>query len=179
MTRLTLAATLALIAAAVLPNTAAAQHEAAIKSARSAGPASVSADATVLDWNMNILAEGTNGWTCLPDREDTPGNDPWCVTEPWLAFLSAYVNQTEPEYDEIGFAYMLIGDSPVSNSDPYATEPTGPEDWVTDLGAHLMMLVPDKNMLKNMSTDHMNGGPWVMWPETPYAHIMIPIDSRW
>jgi hypothetical protein len=24
----------------------------------------------------------------------------------------------------------------------------------------------------------MNGGPWVMWPGTPYAHLMIPIDSR-
>ncbi len=22
-----------------------------------------------------------------------------------------------------------------------------------------------------------NGGPWIMWPDTPYAHLMIPIDS--
>jgi len=88
------------------------------------------------------------------------------------------MNKTEPTYDEIGIAYMLVGDSPVSNSDPYATEPTGPEDWVTDLGAHLMVLVPDKSLLKGMPTDHRNGGPWVMWPETPYAHIMIPIESR-
>ena len=149
-----------------------------ISSAMSAAPASISGEARVLDWSMNELRPGTNAWTCLPDRPDTPGNDPWCVTEAWLNFLSAYVNHEEPSYTEIGFAYMLQGDTPVSNSDPYATEPTGPEDWVTNLGPHLMMLVPDKTLLENISTDHLNGGPWVMWPETPYAHVMIPLESR-
>jgi hypothetical protein len=149
-----------------------------IQSAMSAGPASVSEDATIKDWGMNVLREGTNEWTCLPDRPDTPGNDPWCITAAWGNFLNAYVNNTEPTYTEIGFAYMLQGDTPVSNSDPYATEPTGPEDWVTDLGPHLMVLQPDASLLESISTDHLNGGPWVMWPNTPYAHIMIPLESR-
>ncbi len=161
----------------LLTSTAMAQDK-AIKSAMSAGPSSISADATILDWEMNVLREGTNEWTCLPDRPDTEGADPWCITGPWLNFLDAYVNQTEPSYDEMGIAYMLAGDSPVSNSDPYATGPTGPEDWVTDLGAHLMVIVPDKSLLEGMTTDHLNGGPWVMWANTPYAHIMIPIDAR-
>ncbi len=153
-------------------------EEAPISSAMSAAPASISGEARILDWSMNELRAGTNQWTCLPDRPDTPGNDPWCVTEAWLNFLSAYVNHEEPSYTEIGFAYMLQGDTPVSNSDPYATEPTGPEDWVTNLGPHLMILFPDKTLLENISTDHLNGGPWVMWPETPYAHVMIPLESR-
>jgi len=161
----------------LLTSTAMAQDK-AIKSAMSAGPSSISADATILDWEMNVLREGTNEWTCLPDRPDTEGADPWCITGPWLNFLDAYVNQTEPTYDEMGIAYMLVGDSPVSNSDPYATGPTGPEDWVTGLGAHLMVIVPDKSLLEGMTTDHLNGGPWVMWANTPYAHIMIPIDPR-
>ncbi len=161
----------------LLTSTAMAQDK-AIKSAMSAGPSSISADATILDWEMNVLREGTNEWTCLPDRPDTEGADPWCITGPWLNFLDAYVNQTEPTYEEMGIAYMLAGDSPVSNSDPYATGPTGPEDWVTDLGAHLMIIVPDKSVLDGMTTDHLNGGPWVMWANTPYAHIMVPIDSR-
>ena len=149
----------------------------AIASARSAGPASISADATVMDWDLNVISQGSNDWTCLPDRPDTPGNDPWCVTGAWLDFLKAYVNQTEPTYTDIGFAYMLQGDTPVSNTDPYATEPTGSDDWVTDLGAHLMMLVPELDMLASIPTDHRNGGPWIMWPDTPYAHIMIPVES--
>ena len=155
------------------------EQKAQIKSAMSAAPASISADATVLDWNMNVLREGTNEWTCLPDRAETPGTDPWCLTEAWMDFLHAYVDKTEPTYTEIGFAYMLQGDTPVSNSDPYATEATGPEDWVTDVGPHLMILVPDRSLLENISTDHLNGGPWVMWPDTPYAHVMVPTENRW
>lgn len=157
---------------------ASASQEELIASARSAGPASISDDATVMDWTLTVVAEGTNAWTCLPDRPDTEGNDPWCVDEPWLNFLQAYVSGTEPSYTSIGMAYMLMGDSPVSNSDPFATEPTGEDDWVTDLGGHLMILIPDLSLLEGYSTDHRNGGPWVMWPDTPYAHLMVPVESR-
>ncbi len=165
-----------LTASLLLPSVAMAQDQ--IRSAMSAAPSSISAKARVVDWNMKELRAGTNGWTCLPDNPNTPGTDPWCVTGAWLNFLGAYVNKTKPTYKEIGFAYMLQGDTPVSNSDPFATEPTGPEDWVTHLGPHLMMLVPEPKMLEGISTDHLNGGPWIMWPNTPYAHIMIPLESR-
>ena len=158
-----------------LPGSATVQD--AIASARSAGPDSISADATVMDWDLNVISQGSSSWTCLPDRPDTPGNDPWCVTDAWLNFLKAYVNQTEPTYADIGFAYMLQGDTPVSSTNPFATEPTGSDDWVTDLGAHLMMLVPNPDLLDSIPTDHRNGGPWIMWPDTPYAHIMIPVES--
>jgi hypothetical protein len=169
---------LAMILALFLFPLPAAAQDAAIKSAMSAAPASVSANATIVDWEMNVLREGSNDWTCLPNRADTPGEDPWCITDAWMNFLHAYVNKEEPTYDAIGFAYMFQGDTPVSNSDPYATEPTGPEDWVTDLGPHLMIIVPDRSLLEGISTDHLNGGPWIMWSGTPYAHIMIPLESR-
>jgi hypothetical protein len=167
-----------IVLTASLAFSGAARAQDAIRNAESAAPASISAEAAIRDWSGNELRAGTNGWTCLPDRPDTPGNDPWCVTGAWLNLLEAYVNQTNPSYTEIGFAYMLQGDTPVSNSDPYATEATGPEDWVTHVGPHLMMLVPDPSMLEDISTDHLNGGPWVMWPETPYAHVMIPLENR-
>ncbi len=148
-------------------------------SAMSAGPDSVSANATIMDWDKTILRKGTNGWTCLPDRPDTEANDPWCIDENWLNFLDAYMKKEKPTYTGVGIAYMLKGDAPVSNTDPYATEPTGKEnDWVTGVGGHLMVLVPNQDLLNGISTDHMNGGPWIMWPDTPYAHIMIPVESR-
>jgi hypothetical protein len=40
------------------------------------------------------------------------------------------------------------------------------------------MLFPDVNMLKPISTNHLNGGPWILWLDTLYAHIMIPLESR-
>jgi hypothetical protein len=150
-----------------------------IKSAMGAGPASVSAQATVMDWDHTILREGTNGWTCLPDRPETEGEDPWCVDEQWMNFLDAYMKKEKPTYTGVGIAYMLKGDSPVSNTDPFATEPTGKKgDWVTGVGKHLMIIVPNHEVLKGISTDHMNGGPWIMWPDTPYVHIMVPVESR-
>jgi len=67
-------------------------REEVIRSAVSAGPASITDDAAVIDWSMNDVRAGTNGWTCLPDRAETEGNDPWCIDEPWLDFLHAHVN---------------------------------------------------------------------------------------
>jgi len=40
-----------------------------------------------------------------------------------------------------------------------------------------MLLAPDPGLYDHVSTDPDNGGPWVMWPDTPYEHIMVPIDS--
>jgi len=45
-------------------------------------------------------------------------NDPWCVTEPLLNLLNAYVSTTESSYEDIGSVYMLTGDTEVSNRAP-------------------------------------------------------------
>ena len=39
---------------------------------------------------------------------------------------------------------------------------------------HVMVIVPDPAQLDALSTDPQNGGPWVMWKGTKYAHIMMP-----
>lgn len=153
------------------------RHAADFARAESAGPASLSKNATILDGDGNVLRKGTNGWTCMPDNPNTPGTDSMCMNEPWLNFRDARKNKTKPAYTQVGIAYMLQGDSPVSNTDPFAKEPKPGDDWVEGLGAHIMVLVPNVETFKNVSTDSKNGGPWVMWANTPYAHLMIPIDS--
>ena len=40
------------------------------------------------------------------------------------------------------------------------------------------MLVQTPKMLGSYSTDPKNGGPWVMWKGTPYAHIMVPVAAN-
>jgi hypothetical protein len=147
-----------------------------IESAESAAFPALASKATIKDWSGKVLREGTNGWTCLPDR-DTPGDDPWCVNDPWMNFLNALKNKEKPSYTQVGVAYMLQGDTPVSNSDPFATEPTSEDDWVTGLGPHLMILIPDVKSYESYPTDWKKGGPWIMWKDTPYVHLMIPLGK--
>ena len=153
------------------------RHTAELARAEAAGPSSLTKNATIMDRDGKVLRKGTNGWTCMPDNPDTPGTDPMCMNEPWLDFKDAKKNKTKPTYTQVGIAYMLQGDTPVSNTDPYASTPRPGEDWVEGLGAHIMLLIPDVAAMKNVSTDSKNGGPWIMWSGTPYAHLMIPIDS--
>jgi hypothetical protein len=147
------------------------------QTAEKAAPASLSKHATIMDLEGNVVRKGTNGWMCIPDNPGTAGTDPMCMNEPWMGFGEALKNKRPPTYTQVGIAYMLQGDRPVSNTDPFATAPKPGDDWVEGLGAHVMVLIPDQASMKNIPTDSKNGGPWVMWAGTPYAHIMIPIDS--
>ena len=41
-----------------------------------------------------------------------------------------------------------------------------------------MIIEPDAARLRGLSTDENNGGPYVMWANTPYAHVMVPVGPR-
>jgi len=153
-----------------------------IANAMSAAPPSIANIAAVVDWPsepggaMATLKKGSSDWTCFPDNPGTPGNDPMCVDPPWLEWVDAWVNKREPKITAMGFGYMLqANDSPYSNTDPYFEGPTADNEWQETDVPHLMILVPDDAMLEGMSTDPTNGGPWVMWRDTPYVHIMAPM----
>jgi hypothetical protein len=85
------------------------------------------------------------------------------------------MSHTTPTITRVGFSYMLQGGTDASNTDPYATEPTTGSDWIT-VGPHVMIVMPDTAMLAGLPTDPSNGGPWVMWKGTPYAHVMFPVQ---
>ncbi len=151
-----------------------------IENALSAAPVAIATNATVLDWaasegaEMPQLRAGTNGWTCMPDMPDTPGNDPMCLDGPWMAWAAGWMGHTKPDVKSVGVAYMLQGGSDASNTDPYATEPDPATGWIMS-GPHVMIVVPDPSALDVLTTDHASGGPYVMWQGTPYAHIMVPV----
>ncbi len=149
-------------------------NQALIEQARSAAPSMVSADATVM-YQGKVLAEGSNGWTCMP--ETLPGdNSPICNDAVWMKMLTAVGSKGPFETNQMGFSYMLGGDGGVSNSDPYHSDPMNAEDFIKE-GPHLMVIAP-KAMIDGMTTDPHAGGPYVMWKDTPYAHIMIPVGER-
>ena len=89
----------------------------------------------------------------------------------------AWMNKKPFKAEGVGIAFMLAGDTGASNTDPFATEKTASNQWVVE-GPHLMVIVPDTGQLEGLSTDPHNGGPYVMWKGTPYAHIMVPVADR-
>jgi len=173
-------ATLTLLALLLaIPSLALAQDkQKMIEGALSAAPESVSGDATVMDWENTVLREGTNGWVCLPDMPQSTGYDPMCLDEPWLNWADAWMNKKEPSYTKMGFGYMLMGGSPDSNTDPYAEGPTADNEWMHEGAPHLMIVVPNSPALEGLPTDPSGGGPWVMWRDTPYVHIMVPMPKK-
>ena len=89
-------------------------------------------NASVVDWDGNVLREGPPGYTCMPTPPGLEGNAPMCMDGEWKKWADAWPNKTA-----------------------YAAE-----------------------LLEAFPTDPDNGGPYVMWKGTPYAHLMVPIGSR-
>lgn len=153
--------------------------------AMSAAPASIARHATIMDWpdtpngQMRTLRAGTNGWVCYPNSPKefvgVAEDDPMCLDKEWQSWAQAWMTKTTPKVDGTGVAYMLRGDTGASNTDPFATKEMADNHWVVS-PAHVMVLYADLKMLDGFSTDPNNGGPWVMWKGTPYAHLMVPVS---
>ena len=145
-----------------------------IAHARSAGPASVSGDATIVI-DGEVVVEGSNGWTCMPDL--MPGDGaPVCMDQVWSEMVAALGAKEAFTASKVGVSYMLPGDpkgSGVSNSDPYHHNHPAADDYV-ETGPHLMIIVP-KSALAGVTDDPTEGGPYVMWKDTDYAHLMVPV----
>jgi hypothetical protein len=133
-------------------------------------------NATIVDWEGNVLREGSNGYTCLPTPPMLQGTAPMCMDSEWMEWADAWQNKKDYSADRLGFSYMLAGDEGASNIDPYAEGPTADNEWIVE-GPHLMILAPAE-FLERFPTDPDNGGPYVMWKGTPYAHLMVPVGAR-
>lgn len=147
-----------------------------IARAMRAAPPFVSQNATIVDLDGTVLRSGSNGWTCQPGV--APGDyHPVCNDDTWMRLFKAVGNKSGFKTNRIGISYMLEGDMNVSNSNPYATDPNNGDVWIEE-GPHLMILVPNPKMFQGISSDPYSGGPYVMWKDTPYAHIMVPVAPR-
>ncbi|MDP3843574.1 MAG: hypothetical protein Q8Q81_13510 [Oxalobacteraceae bacterium] len=151
-----------------------------IKSAMRAAPKKVSAAATIVaagaDGQMRTLREGKNGFTCMPDNPATPGPDPMCMDKAAWEWAGAWMGHKTPASGMVGFMYMLSGGTDASNTDPYATKPDAGNHWVKT-GAHVMIVGAEAGFydMYPKSADPDTSAPYVMWPGTPYQHLMIPV----
>ena len=148
-----------------------------IASATSAAPEAISKDATIisLDEKMQIttLRAGTNGWTCIPDGP-SPGVDPMCLDRNGVEWMNAWMQHKDPPSDKMAFGYMLMGGSDASNDDPFAASPQTGRPWI-DTGPHVMVLNIGNRFEGYPTTAANPKAPYVMFPNTPYAHLMLPV----
>lgn len=153
-----------------------------IQNAMSAAPKAVAENATIATFddkmNMVVLRKGTNNFTCVPNDPTTPSNDPMCADANGIAFVTALIMKQKPP-PGIGFGYMLQGETAASNVDPYAAPPADGK-W-SEAGPHVMIF----NVSKEMMAGYPRPGehpdmtqPFVMWQDTPYEHIMIPVPGE-
>jgi hypothetical protein len=165
-------------AATVLSGAANAQQSAAsdqdyVKRVTTAAPPQIVEQATVVrmtESSMQTLRKGTNGWTCMEAN-----GVPMCLDPNAMEWAHAW--QTHgPATDKTGFIYMLAGDTGASNTDPYATKKTTDNHWI-QTGSHVMIVgVAAKGMAGYPRTaDADPTRPYVMWPDSPYEHLMIPV----
>ena len=151
-----------------------------IASAMSAAPAKVAKGATIVvleaDGKMRTLRQGTNGFTCMPDNPATPGPDPMCMDKNSMEWVHAWVAHKPPPAGKVGFMYMLSGGTDASNTDPYATKPDAKNNWVKT-GPHVMIVGADASFYDSYPKDAKpdTSNPYVMWPGTPYQHLMVPV----
>jgi len=149
-----------------------------IANALTAAPVFISEHATIIDWQNGkavTLRAGSNGWTCAPTNPAKEGNQPMCLDDEWMAFMTALNTKATPHVQRVGVAYLIApGGAPGSNTDPFADQATPDNEWGYD-PPNVMLLVTDPHELRGLPTKRQRGGPWVMWAGTPYAHVMVPL----
>ena len=142
---------------------------------KTAAPAEIVAKASIVmmqDGKPKSLQTGTNGFTCLISPDGTP----LCADENGMAWVNAIGSKSAPP-NKIGFIYMLAGDTGTSNHDPY--QRSSHQHWV-QTGPHVMIVGP---LVREMpgyprSADVADPTqPYVMFPGTPYEHLMLPVAT--
>ena len=151
-----------------------------IKLALSAAPENVAKEAKVVatdhDGKMRVLREGSGQWTCMPGHMDAKNPDPMCGDKNAMDWAAAWMGKAEPPPGKVGFMYMLQGDGGASNTDPYATKQEPNNNWIKT-GAHVMIVGAGAKMLEGYPREAKADPtkPYVMWPGTPYEHLMLPV----
>ena len=142
-----------------------------IANALSAGAASITEHAAVIDWPANpkdgmshgrVLRHGTNGWTCMPDVPGRPQHDPMCVDETIMKWLMATLAGKKPDIDRVGLSYMLMGETRQGQGATPAKDPSQVKEWF-HVGPHIMVVLPDsaKDALRGINQDLSNNQAYI------------------
>lgn len=151
-----------------------------MKLAESAAPTAVAKDATVLipgaDGKLVEARKGSNGFTCLPDLNDTPALDPICLDEAanqWAA--SMMNNEPKPANTVPGISYMAKGGQHWEKDGKILMKEESGAKIINE-PAHWMVMWPFEEKLTGLPVMPNPSGVYIMFAGTPYAHLMVYQD---
>ena len=158
-----------------------------IKAYSTAAPSFIGKYATIIGGSGKIIRKGSNGWTCQSGNSRSFPKGGWknvheamptCHDIQAMNWMMAYSNGTTPKLDTDGWMWMLHGDVGEDNLVPMVMnkKDSTPGKWI-ESGPHLMLMPKDPSSLDNYNADFTNGAPYVMFPGTDYAHVMIPSEG--
>jgi hypothetical protein len=150
--------------------------------AATAAPASIADRATYYyldpEGVFMQLSEGTNGlWCIAPSLALRGPRVPMCGDAVALEWLRAWIDGREPTPGAPGIIYALAGGRDASAVNPLKAEPDGNLPWIET--GPMMMIVnpPDAELALYPATEHPDTSmPYVMWSETPFAHLRLPVE---
>jgi hypothetical protein len=147
-----------------------------IAKTKTAAPASIVNEATITmtqeKGDAKTLQTGSNGFTCLVGSDGTP----LCADANAMEWRKAIGEKAAPP-NKTGFIYMMAGDTGTSNHDPYATDKS---HWV-QTGPHVMIVGTAAREMASIYPRTMDPDPsqaYVMFPGTPYEHLMLPVHPQ-
>ena len=149
-----------------------------IAKAKTAAPPSIVNHATIImrqgDGPPKTLQTGSNGFTCLVAPDGTPA----CADANAMEWMKAVGAKAAPP-DKTGFIYMLAGDTGTTNHDPHQRETH--QHWV-QTGPHVMVVGKAAREMAGLYSRDVDvkdpSQPFVMYPGTPYEHLMLPVQSQ-
>lgn len=154
-----------------------------IKTARSAAPAHISENATVMlpgpDGKLQEAVKGTNGFTCVPDIDGQEKPDPICGDKAAMEWLTSAMNKAaRPSNTVPGIAYMGQGGWHWEKDGKIVMDPATPGAKRLKEPPHWMILWPISSAETMIPEMHSNFGTYVMFEGTPYSHLMIYQDPN-
>jgi hypothetical protein len=153
----------------------------------SAAPDFIGDHATIIAADGSTIRPGSNGWICqsanprpMPTTGWSSAHEamPACHDGEGMQWMGGYMAGEAPELTRDTYMWMLHGDVGEDNTTPGVLNQADakPEHWI-ESGPHLMLMPKDPATLANFTTDFTTGAPYVMFANTPYAHLMIPLDG--
>ena len=147
-----------------------------VAKAKTAAPESIVSKATIVmmqgDGSAKTLQNGSNGFTCSVNPDGTPV----CADANGMQWMKAVGAKAAPP-NKTGFIYMMAGDTGTSNHDAHATDKS---HWV-QTGPHVMIVGAAVREMVGIYPRAMDPDPsqaYVMFPGTPYEHLMLPVHPQ-